>query len=292
MHPNAYLKTFWRLEIKPQIFVAMSFAPQYQSRFDQVIGPAIEGIWVNLLPLKAYRVDISKSGDSILTDIMDGIAHSQMILADISVMGRDAVSSIPYRNANVMYEVGLALACRQPQDVLLVRDDKEKFLFDVSTIPHMHLDFTNISVARQNLQRELRERLREQTLVNDARVHMAIATLSPEEMKALRQVAKYAPGTVWGRKDTGVVDFFAIASVPRLLDKGLVCVAGQFDEGYSAYRLTPLGSVVAKFVESGLQSFKSDSDGEKKVKDTEGKGTAMKPGESAESGQEKKTGDT
>ncbi len=266
MHPNAFLKTFWRLEVKKQIFVAMSFDPQYQPRYDQVIAPVIEAIIVNNVPLKAYRVDISKSGDSILTDIMEGIAHSQLVLADVSIVGRDSVSSIPYRNGNVLYEVGVALACRQPEDVLLVRDDKEKFLFDVSTIPHMHLDFTNIEVARQKLQSELMDRLRQQAYINDARIRMAVASLSVQEVEELKQMARRPPNTVWGPKATGSVDFMRMVSIPRLLDKGLICVAGEFEEGNPAYLPTPLGLVVAKIVESGLQKFQSDTETEDKIK--------------------------
>lgn len=198
MHPNAFLSTFWRMEVKCQVFVAMSFAPQYQPRYDKVITPAIEAIHINNIPLKSYRVDISKSGDSILTDIMEGIAHSQMVLADVSTIGKDSVSSMPYRNGNVMYEVGLALACRQPQDVLLIRDDKDKFLFDVSTIPHMHIDFTNVEAARQKLQSELRDRLREQTYINDTRIRMVVASLSTQEVKELKQMARLSYNTAWG----------------------------------------------------------------------------------------------
>lgn len=46
MHPQSYLKTFWRLELRPQVFVAMSFAPQYTNRFKQVIAPAIRSLIV------------------------------------------------------------------------------------------------------------------------------------------------------------------------------------------------------------------------------------------------------
>ena len=122
MHPQTYLKTFWRLELRSQVFVAMSFAPQYESRFKNVITPAIQSLIVDGRRLEPYRVDISKSGDSILTDISDGIAHCRLVLADVSSVGRDAVTGQPYRNGNVMYEVGIALACRGPSDVLLVRD--------------------------------------------------------------------------------------------------------------------------------------------------------------------------
>jgi hypothetical protein len=161
MHPNAFLQTYWRLNLQPKVFVAMSYAPVYDQRFQQVFKPAIESIPIAGIYLSAYRVYNSKTGDSILTDILDGIAHSQMILADVSAVGRDSVSGDSYRNSNVMYEVGLALACRQPQEVLLIRDDKDKFLFDVSTIPHKHLDFGNPEQAKQQLHEELKARLRD-----------------------------------------------------------------------------------------------------------------------------------
>ena len=257
MHPNVFLKTFWRMDMKPQIFVAMSFAPHYKQRFDDIIAPAIRSIAFNHVPLSAYRVDTSKSGDSILTDIMEGIAHSRMVLADVSTIGKDASTSQKYRNGNVMYEVGIALACRQPQEVLLIRDDNDSFLFDVSTIPHLTIDFSNVVVARQRLQEELMARLREQLYVNDARVKMAIASLSVEELTQLKHVAEYAPDTVWGRKDSGSIDFLWMAAIPRLLDKGVIKLAGRFLEGHPAYQLTPLGYIVAKHIQSGLPEFKA-----------------------------------
>ena len=71
MHPRVFLETFWRLELRPQVFVAMSFASEYNKRFEEVIAPAIRSIQVGGVTLQPYRVDISKSGDSILTDIME-----------------------------------------------------------------------------------------------------------------------------------------------------------------------------------------------------------------------------
>ena len=110
----------------------MSFAPQYRKRYEEVIEPAIRAISIGAQTMEPCRVDVSKSGDSILSDINDGIAHSRLILADVSCIGKDSITGASYRNGNVMYEVGIALACRPPSDVLLVRDDQEKFLFDVS----------------------------------------------------------------------------------------------------------------------------------------------------------------
>lgn len=81
MHPQAFLKTFWRMELRPQVFVAMSFASQYQSRYDSVIAPAISSLTYGTERLKPYRVDLSKSGDSILTDMWTGLRiHSSFSL--------------------------------------------------------------------------------------------------------------------------------------------------------------------------------------------------------------------
>src|SRR4051812_6902313 len=97
MHPNAYLRSFWRLELRPQIFVAMSFDETYRSRYEKVIAPAVSRLSVNGKRLSPYRVDTSKSGDSILTDIMEGVSHCQMIVADLSSMGRDSKTGAGYR---------------------------------------------------------------------------------------------------------------------------------------------------------------------------------------------------
>ena len=113
MHPNLYLRTFWTSSFRPEVFVAMSFGESMKSRFTDVVKPAVEANAHHGVRLSAKRVDLSKSGDSILTDIADGIAHSSMVLADVSVVGYDAKTGQSYRNGNVMYEVGLALACRQ-----------------------------------------------------------------------------------------------------------------------------------------------------------------------------------
>ena len=251
MHPNTYLRTFWRLELKPQVFVAMSFDQRYQARFNNVIAPAI--VALNLQP---YRVDLSKSGESILTEINEGIAHSLLVLADISTVGKDSATSHPYRNGNVMYEVGIALACRQPHEVLLIRDDQDKFLFDVSTIPHKTIDFTNVERAKAELHEELLGRLREAHHINDARVQIAISGLSGGEVRLLKHMASLPPNSAFGMQDEGNVT--GLVSVPRLLDKQLIKVIGEFEAGFPAYQPTPLGYVVAKFVEGGLPKIKAD----------------------------------
>lgn len=237
----------------------MSFEDEYESRYKNVIEPAIYGIKVDGVQLEPKRVDLSKTGDSILTEIMEGISHSQLVLADVSTVGSDSKSSSRYRNGNVMYEVGLALASRHPSEVLLVRDDKDKFLFDVSTIPHMFIDFTNFDTAKKSLQDELRKRLKEQQYFNDVRIKLAIAQLSSIEFEVLLKFLKSPLGKPLGHQHWKYRGEFELA-VARLIDKGVVKLVGQFKNGNPAYSLTPLGNVVAQSLPN-LQFFEDTAEG-------------------------------
>ena len=224
----------------------MSFAEIYQRRFLDVIEPAITAVSYRGNRLKATRVDLSKTGDSILTDIIDGIAHSVMVLADVSVIGYDSKIGIPYRNGNVMYEVGLALACRQSSEVLLIRDDKEKFLFDVSTIPHKHIDFSNAGNATKFLSEEIVSRLSEMNKLRDARIGIAISSMTADERQILAFFSQYGMDqTFWLTKVTLV----SRPALQRLLDKQLIRTAGITDDGFAMFIWTELGKILADNME-------------------------------------------
>ena len=246
MHPNVFLRTFWRMAWEPTVFVAMSFDSIYQTRFLDVFEPAIRALSVNGKNLSPIRVDLSVSGDSILSEINDGIAHSQLILADVSVVGRDAVTGRSYRNANVLYELGIALGCRRPGDVLLVRDDQDPFLFDVSTVPHATIDFSNTTVAKDELMTLLEGRLREQQFTSDARVELALAHLSVEEIYVLRPLLDKP--TDYCFVVTGESILRKTSGIQRLLDQGLIRFVGANGKGDPAYALTSIGRAVAERV--------------------------------------------
>jgi len=261
MHPQPFLKTFWRLELKPQVFVAMSFADADKPRYHNVIAPAIEQLLVDGVHLKPYRVDTSQTGDSILTDIVDGIAHSRLVLADVTSMADDPTIGKPYRNGNVMYEVGLALACRQPSEVLIIRGDKDPLLFDTSSIPHKWIDFSNKESAIVDLREALLARLKEQNFFLDARVRLALASLNDAEAKVLIETADLPLEQMWGQGMQGgfVVggdDIFRVATFSRLLDKQLILLAGQLPTGKLAYKHSPLGRVVAQLVKANFDKGK------------------------------------
>src|SRR5512142_302622 len=114
MYPAHFFDLFPPFPRDDRVFVAMSFDPLLEPRWASVIEPGVSDAG-----LKAYRVNASKISDSIVTEIEQGSANARLVLADVSLVGST-------RNANVLYEVGLAHAVRQPQEVLLFRSDSER----------------------------------------------------------------------------------------------------------------------------------------------------------------------
>lgn len=270
MHPNAFLKSMWRREVLDQVFVAMSFESRFDERFEHVIKPAIESGPLSGITLRAYRVDNSKTGDSILTDIIDGIAHSRLVLADVSVIDEGQYTQTPIRNGNVMYEVGVALACRNPSEVLLVRDDTKRFLFDVSTVPHMEVNFTDRDAAIHRLREAISDRIDESKLLYDARVKLAAQTLTEEEIHILSILAEL--GQNQGRYLTDPeLDQLSLPTqrgLDRLLGKGCVkSVAIKVETGAVYYALNSFGYALAKTVEESFTKLQP----EEKKEESEGK---------------------
>jgi len=160
-----------------------------------------------------------------------------------------------------MYEVGLALACRLPTDVLLVRDDRDKFLFDVSTVPHMHVDFSDPHEARKVIHEEILARLREQSFLYDARVRTCLGQLSNQEVLILQGLLDLPINGVRGWDISGTVFSVYEAGLMHLLEKNLIQLMGLFEKGYPGYQLTPLGRIVAEITKSGLPRFRQSAVG-------------------------------
>ena len=108
------------------VFVAMSFDAIFTPRWEKVIAPAIRAIEHQSHRLIPHRVDLSRASDAMVSEILRGIGRATLVLADITASAE--LHGRAVRNANVMYEVGIAHAVRQPQEVVLVRSDKSKLV--------------------------------------------------------------------------------------------------------------------------------------------------------------------
>jgi hypothetical protein len=122
MYPAHVFSLYPPFARNKRAFVAMSFDPVLGRRWSDVIAPAITDCG-----LEPYRVNASKISDSILTDILKAISNAKLIIADVSAV-------VGTRSANVMYEVGLAHAVREPHEVILFRSDDERLLFDMANV--------------------------------------------------------------------------------------------------------------------------------------------------------------
>ena len=132
MYPSEYFRLFPPFPRDNRVFVAMSFHPDFDKRWENVIAPGIRRVARNGVDLEPFRVDVRRISDSILTEILTGISRSLIVFADVTTLGQ--VQDRPIRNGNVMYEVGLAHAIRLPEEVVIFRSDSDQVLFDVANV--------------------------------------------------------------------------------------------------------------------------------------------------------------
>src|SRR6266545_7578750 len=158
MHPNTFYASLLNRPKRDEVFVIMSFAPEFEDPWTQIIEPAIRED-VHLMP---NRVDYNRSGESIVHDILDGIAHARLILGDITctVMRDTRGTAWPQRNGNVMWEVGIAHVTRVPDEVILIRADYEPSIFDLTQFRAFPYDPSNISETRAMIAGLCNDRLR------------------------------------------------------------------------------------------------------------------------------------
>lgn len=122
MFPSEYFGLFPPFPENNRVFVAMSFADRFSLRWEHVIDPGIRAAG-----LEPYRVDLSKVADSIPLKILREIGTCRLVFADVT-------SDNGVRNANVMYELGIAQSIRRPEEVIVFRSDSDALPFDISPI--------------------------------------------------------------------------------------------------------------------------------------------------------------
>ena len=123
----------------PSAFVVMQFTPQFDALYEDVIRP----VCVNL-GVEAYRSsDIYRPG-VIIQDIIQGLAESQVIIAEITPA-----------NPNVFYELGYSHALRKP--AILLANRETILPFDISG--HRVIFYDDSIRGKNRLEAELRQHL-------------------------------------------------------------------------------------------------------------------------------------
>ncbi|MBX7169277.1 MAG: hypothetical protein K1X74_23290 [Pirellulales bacterium] len=259
MYPLHFANLFPPFARNLKVFVAMGFASQSDHRWEKVIKPAVNRVAINEIRLEAYRVDVSVVGDSILTEILQGITSARLILADISTL--HVIDDTAYRNANVMYEVGIAHSLRLPEEVLLFRSDCDRLLFDLANVRVHHYDpDKDEEAASDKLAVTIIEALREVDLRKSTYVHRAAEVLDGSCVDLLvaaannggiaKQPASKSSGDIlWNTR--------YIAAISRMLELGILCfenfkITPELLESPSSqpipyeYRVTPFGDAVLR----------------------------------------------
>lgn len=178
MYPRQFLDSFWSPEFRDAAFVAMSFAEVFTPVYEQMIAPACE-VDNGLKPL---RLDLERGGDAIVTQMLDGIAHSRLVIAEISTLRPGDHTS---RNGNVMWEVGVAHAFRQHDEVLLLRNDRDKLLFDIGQIRVHSYDRDDLEEGRRSLGMLIADRLRSIDFQKSLQLQKTLLALDPATLSML-----------------------------------------------------------------------------------------------------------
>jgi hypothetical protein len=127
MYPANFFNLFPPFPSKNTVFIAISFNEHFERRLTEVIVPAVKS-----MGLEPIWVKVGKVSDSLLTEILNGIRECKLFLADVSTYYKQEDNI--FRNANVMYEVGIAHSVRLPEEVLLFRSDEDRLIFDIANV--------------------------------------------------------------------------------------------------------------------------------------------------------------
>ena len=241
LYPREYFDTCWRPELRDEVFVAMSFADEFSATWTDIIRPAIEDDLKDL-GLTAVRVDISQICGSIVTDIMEGIARSRVVLAEVST------ASNGQRNANVLYEVGLAQALRLEEEVILFRRDVDPLNFDLAPIRVLSYSPDDVEQSRGIVADAVRHCLREIDLRKGLKVRFAMESLDDgclslmKEGSLERGFSISSPLTM----ERAAVVLPRRLSVLKMLDLGIIRTDANMATNEYLYHWTSFGKAVMR----------------------------------------------
>lgn len=197
-----------RYEALDQVFVAMPFSVSFRQAFDNVIAPAIKLVTVNRRQLVPRIINRATSGSpDIHEQIFDAILHSRLVVADMTVQANctgDNGMSRWQPNANVAYEVGLACAWRNPEDILLIHQGHpdHSYSFDVQNLRHVQYDPKDPSSVAA-LAEEFVRALNQSSFLAKKAFQKILESVSPSALQFMHQEARRAFPVI-AFQDTGM----------------------------------------------------------------------------------------
>jgi hypothetical protein len=257
MYPSQFLSLFPPFPREDKVFVAMSFDPHFDARWNKVILPGIRRVEVDGNRLEAYRVDTRRISDSIVTEILRGISNHRLIFADITTLSN--IDGRPIRNGNVMYEVGLAHAARLAEEVILFRSDTDSLLFDLANVRVNQYDpDSKPQESQEQVVNAVVDALKELDLTRHLAVKRAVEGLDFAGWRVLLEGQDLINPPVVRTMRDALSHASRIAAIARLLDMGVLQTdflnitpeylraanPEQPVEEMVRYRITPFGRAV------------------------------------------------
>lgn len=251
MYPKYFFERFWEGEQKNQIFVGTAFDSGVEERFS-----IIDSIAKELSFEKAFRVGLDSEANSINDNIFDAIANSKMLLFDLSDDNRKN-----HINHNVIYELGIAQAMREPSDIIIIRKEtetKDKLPFDIQSI---NINFFKDKLAKDWLKPKLESAIKNQEWHKSKRVRVVAESIDENGLALMNEIGRRPKG--YNHFNSSTFDYNKKASVLRLVDLEILkfaCIIWKNNLGYEyAYHWTSFGYEVMKYIglnQISLEDFK------------------------------------
>lgn len=247
MYPKYFFERFWEGEQRNELFVCMPFHPDLDSRFYDLIDSIAKKVGFD----RAQRVSQNTEANVITDKIFDGIAHSKMILIDLS----DDPKSKGHANGNVLYEAGIAQTIREPSSIIIIREE------DPSTADFDVRGFTINTPSDRKITFDWLYKLLKDGLINHnwseaKRVKAVAESIDDYCLDLILKIASRPDGFNHFNTMTLAVEYkFAVL---RLIDLGLVRFATGREKGPAehAYWWTPFAYEVMKCL--GVRRIKKD----------------------------------
>ena len=173
------------------------------------------------------------------------------MLADISALSKPEGDYVP-RNGNVMYELGIAHAVESPDKVLIVKDDEERVIFDLTSIPHNVINFDDVDSAKEEVGKLIVDRINEGQRIFDFKLKAYTTSMSLGEFDQLKSLRACPTGKIMDvRASVGEEQL-----VPLQVQQGIVgllkasCVQAHHitDSDYPWYSLTERGEKLCRLL--------------------------------------------
>lgn len=255
MYPAELLNLFPPFPKTNMVFVAMSFDPKFMPRWTNVLCSAVHKVVFKDKELFPHRVDLSKKNDSVITEIVKNISECCLFIGDVSTnwyLFIEGEQGKPIRNSNVLYEVGLAHACRLPEEVILLRSDNDVLDFDIAGVRVHSYDPDNVETSIEMVADLIVQAL---SSVDDKKRILVENTtkLLDAEMFSLLHETKDIPQPIFRTMLDVPPIAERISAINRMLGLGLLqtifneltpeIIKGPF-HGLLSYRITSFGKAV------------------------------------------------